>query len=103
MCPGAFLLVKASLRGNATEQRGGARGGEVPASNEMRIKSLIRQGFAMPPDDVSGGIFALWGKKREGILLFFCAADLIHPVVRDDDVHVKIRGHERGKLRLAHQ
>ena len=85
------------------QSSGGARGGEVPASNEMRIKSLIRQGFAMPPDDVSGGIFALWGKKREGILLFFCAADLIHPVVRDDDVHVKIRGHERGKLRLAHQ
>ena len=30
----------------------------MPASNEMRIKSLIRQGFAMPPDDVSGDIFA---------------------------------------------
>ena len=84
------------------QSSGGARGGEVPASNEMRIKSLIYQGFAMPPD-VCPGAFCAFGKEEGRDSFIFCAADLIHPVVRDDDVHVKIRGHERGELRLAHQ
>ena len=51
------MLVKALLRGDV-QSSGGTRGGEVPASNEMHVKSLIHQGFATPPDDVSGGIFA---------------------------------------------
>lgn len=71
VCPGAFLLVKASLRGDAAEQRGGARGGEVPASNGMCIKSLIYQGFAMPPDDVSGGILRFWERRGKGFFYFF--------------------------------
>ena len=71
MCPGAFLLVKASLRGNATEQRGGARGGEVPASNEMCIKSLIYQGFAMPPDMCPGAFLRFWERRGKGFFYFF--------------------------------
>ena len=70
MCPGAFLLVKASLRGNAAEQGGELEGGEVPASNEMRIESLIRQGV-IPRTCVRGHFCAFWGKKRKGFFLFF--------------------------------
>ena len=53
------------------QSSGGARGGKVPASNEMRIKSLIYQGFAMPPDDVSGGILRFWERRGKGFFYFF--------------------------------
>ncbi len=70
MCPGAFLLVKALLRGDV-QSSGGTRGGEVPASNEMHVKSLIHQGFATPPDDVSGGILRFWERRGKGFFYFF--------------------------------
>ena len=54
------------------QSSGGARGGEVPASNEMRIKSLIYQGFLLnAPELVSGGILRFGERRGKGFFLFF--------------------------------
>ena len=53
------------------QSSGGARGGEVPASNEMRIKSLIYQGFAMPPDMCPGAFLRFWERRGKGFFYFF--------------------------------